>query len=145
MDKKVIVALAVLFIVVVAGAILIALPVPTGNGNSLPAPFTSKNVRLDVLGPGGTVLPNFTITGEARGTWYFEADFPVEVRDPDGHVVGRGIAQAQGEWMTTNFVPFSAPIVVENYSGPATLILHKDNPSGLPEHDDSVSFPITVQ
>jgi hypothetical protein len=91
------------------------------------------------------VAKQFTVSGEARGNWYFEASFPIKIQDANNNQVGAGIAQAQEEWMTTEFVPFIATVTVENYSGPATLVLLKDNPSGLPEHDDSVTFPVIVQ
>jgi hypothetical protein len=56
------------------------------------------------------------------------------------------VAQAQGDWMTEDFVPFKADIKVpDTFGGNATLILTKDNPSGLPEHDASISFPITIE
>ena len=106
---------------------------------------SSPLVRLTTPRPNAEIITPLIVTGEARGNWYFEASFPVEVQDANGNVVGQGLATAEGEWMTTEFVPFSAPVTIENYSGPATLVLIKDNPSGLPEHDDSVSFPITVQ
>ena len=138
MDIKIIIALVVLLAAVVLGGVLIASPSPSGS------PFVSEKVKVTLPFPGATVLREFIVTGEARGVWFFEASFPVEVRDPEGNVVGRGLATAEGEWMTEEFVPFSAPVTIENYSGPATLVLIKDNPSGLPEHDDSVSFQITV-
>ena len=138
MDIKIIIALVVLLAAVVLGGVLIASPSPSGS------PFVSEKVKVTLPFPGATVLKEFIVTGEARGVWFFEASFPVEVRDPEGNVVGRGLATAEGEWMTEEFVPFSAPVTIENYSGPATLVLIKDNPSGLPEHDDSVSFQITV-
>ena len=140
MDKKTIIAIGVLLAVVVLGAVLVALPKPASNSS----PFVTEKVKVVLPFPGATVLREFIVTGEARGVWFFEASFPVEVRDPEGNVVGRGLATAEGEWMTEEFVPFSAPVTIENYSGPATLVLIKDNPSGLPEHDDSVSFEITV-
>ncbi len=84
-----------------------------------------------------------SIKGEARGNWYFEASFPVQVLDEDGTVIGRGTGQAQGEWTTTNFVPFIGEI---NFSKPkgktGSIVFKKDNPSGLPANDDSVSIPI---
>ena len=101
-------------------------------------------ITLDLIKPGVTVLPTFTVTGQARGTWYFEASFPVEVLDKDGRRLASTAAKANGDWMTDNFVPFSATLTIENYSGPATLVLHKDNPSGLPENEASVSIPIEV-
>lgn len=101
-------------------------------------------ITLDLIKPGVNVLPNFTVTGQARGMWFFEASFPIEVLDKDGNQLTMVVAQADGEWMTENFVPFSANVSVGGYSGPATLILRKDNPSGLPEHDASVSIPIVI-
>ncbi|MEX2014127.1 MAG: Gmad2 immunoglobulin-like domain-containing protein, partial [Parcubacteria group bacterium] len=84
-----------------------------------------------------------TVLGEARGNWYFEASFPVRVLDANGKELGRGIAQAEGEWMTTNFVPFRATV---RFSPPTTetgtVVFQKDNPSGLPEHDAEVKVPV---
>ena len=96
--------------------------------------------------PGAVTGKTFTVTGKARGTWYFEASFPVRVLDANGKVLATGIAQAQGDWMTTEFVPFKVNITVPNsYMGKATLVLQKDNPSGLPEKEASVSFPFTIE
>jgi len=107
---------------------------------------TADNIVVDLPFPGAVTGKEFTVTGNARGTWYFEASFPIEVVDKNGKVLTTGIAQAQDEWMTENFVPFKAEIKVPtSYVGPATLILRKDNPSGLPEHDASISFPITIE
>jgi len=103
-------------------------------------------IRITLPFPGAVTGKDFSITGEARGTWYFEASFPIEVLDKDGNVLAQVAAHAEGDWMTENFVPFRAGIKVpESYIGKATLILKKDNPSGLPEHDASISFPITIE
>ncbi len=101
-------------------------------------------IKLDLVRPGVTVLPKFIVSGEARGQWYFEASFPVEVLDKDGKQIAQGIAQAQGEWMTEEFVPFRAEVNVGDYSGPATIVLKKDNPSGMTENDASLSVPVEV-
>lgn len=92
----------------------------------------------------GDVISNpVLVEGEARGYWYFEASFPVKIVDENGKQLGIGIAQAQKEWMTTDFVPFSVNI---NFDWPATkngtIILEKDNPSGLPENADERRIPI---
>ena len=126
--------------IVVSAALLVLVPGPGGG----PAQFVSENVQVLRPPVNGTVLKNFTAVGEARGTWDFEASFPVQVRDPENNLVGQGIAQAEADWMTTGWVPFTAPVTVENYSGPATLIFMKDNPSGLPENEDAVEFPIVI-
>lgn len=96
--------------------------------------------------PGAVTGKEFTVMGEARGNWYFEASFPIEVVSATGTVIATGIAEAQSDWMTTEFVPFTADIKVpESYIGEATLILRNDNASGLPENARSASFPFTIE
>ncbi|MFA5747022.1 MAG: Gmad2 immunoglobulin-like domain-containing protein [Candidatus Paceibacterota bacterium] len=84
-----------------------------------------------------------SIEGEARGTWYFEASFPIQIVDANGNVLGTAVAQAQSDWMTEDFVPFKAQL---SFSTPSTergtLILKKDNPSGLAENDDELQIPV---
>ncbi len=114
-------------------------------------PFTYDRASTNLIVveaplPGAVTGKEFLILGEARGNWYFEASFPVTILDKNGKVLVQTYATALGEWMTENFVPFRAEIEVpQSYIGPATLILSKDNPSGLPENDASVSFPITIE
>lgn len=112
---------------------------PTGKENL---------IRVTSPSPGSRITSPVTITGEARGTWFFEASFPVYVTDWDGLIIGEGHATANGEWMTTEFVPFTAVITFDtsqirgNYSNRGTIILKKDNPSGLPKHDDALEIPV---
>ena len=90
-----------------------------------------------------TIASPVLITGEARGKWYFEASFPVVLLDANNQELAKGVAQAQGDWMTENFVPFSVSLT---FSPPATptgqLILTKDNPSGLPANDAQLMVPV---
>lgn len=98
--------------------------------------------------PGSVTGKTFTVMGSARGTWYFEASFPIEVRDTAGNLIASGIGQPVGgaDWMTEEFVPFSSEITVpESFIGEAVLILMNDNPSGLPENARSVSIPFTIE
>ncbi len=96
--------------------------------------------------PGAVTGKEFSVIGKARGNWYFEASFPVEVLDEDGNTLAKSYATAQGEWMTTEFVPFKGEVKIpETYIGPATLVLHKDNASGEPDKDASISFPIVIE
>lgn len=107
---------------------------------------TTNNIVVELPFPGAVVGKEFSVIGKARGTWYFEATFPVDLLDKNNKVIASGMGQAQGDWMTEEFVKFKADIrVPQSYIGPATLVLKKDNPSGLPQHDASISFPITVE
>ncbi len=122
---------------------------PITPTSSVPiVPSGPLHTRVIVKSPtsGGVVGQTFAVTGEAPGNWYFEASFPIQVRDVNNEKIGQAIAQAQSDWMTTAQVPFTATITLSSsYTGPATLVLIKDNPSGLPEHDDALEIPIVVQ
>lgn len=112
--------------------------------------FTYKNassdlVRVTLPFPDAVVGRDFSVIGEARGQWFFEANAPIQILDSSGNVLVNGYAMAQGEWMTTEFVPFKGDIKIpEFYTGKATLVFMKDNPSDLRENDASVSFPINI-
>jgi hypothetical protein len=106
----------------------------------------SKNVEtitIDNPKPFDVVSSPLKISGAARGTWFFEASFPIQVLNSQNEVIGNAIAQAQDDWMTEDFVAFVAEVEFE--STPAdkgTLVFKKDNPSGLPENDSSFSMPV---
>jgi hypothetical protein len=101
-------------------------------------------IRLHRPRPNIVIKSPLVIEGTARGYWFFEADFPVTLVDKEGKIVAQGIATAQEEWMTQEFVPFHALLEFElpAYKNSGTLILHKDNPSGLLEHDDALRVPV---
>ncbi len=111
----------------------------------------SDLIRVTSPMSGATITSPVTITGEARGTWYFEASFPIAVVDWDGKIIGEGHAEAQADWMTSEFVPFKAIVTFDTseihnaYSKRGTLILKKDNPSGLPEHDAAIEIPVVFK
>lgn len=97
---------------------------------------------------GSVIKSPLALSGRARGTWYFEASFPIELKDSEGNTLVTAVAQAQSDWMTEDFVDWSATMTWDAASTTATsgvLIFKKDNPSGLPEHDASLEIPILFQ
>lgn len=106
----------------------------------------NDKIRLTAPLAQAIVPSPLTVSGEARGTWYFEASFPVRLIDANGGELAAAPARAKGDWMTSEFVPFD---VVLTFSTPATatgtLVLVKDNPSGLPANADSISTPVRFQ
>src|SRR3989338_915836 len=100
-------------------------------------------IRVGVPRPNEIVKSPFEVSGVARGTWYLEASFPVRLIDANGKELAVGIAQAQSEWMTPEFVPFKATLTfAQPVTHTGTLIFMKDNPSGLPEHDKEHRIPV---
>jgi len=107
---------------------------------------TEKEQRVILETPveGQVITSPLKITGKARGNWFFEASFPVVLTDWDGKIIAQTIATAQGEWMTTDYVPFTAEVEFEKpaYGERGTLILQKDNPSGLSENDAAYEIAV---
>ncbi|MBX4210404.1 hypothetical protein KW783_00330 [Candidatus Parcubacteria bacterium] len=112
-----------------------------------PPPTDKSNlIRVTFPQPNALITSPVTVTGEARGTWFFEASFPVKLLDANGKVLAQSPAQAQSDWQTPNFVPFKVTLtysVPETATG--TLVLMKDNPSDLPQNDDQIVIPVTFK
>lgn len=103
-------------------------------------------IRVVAPGPGEEITSPLIVKGEARGYWFFEASFPVRLFDGNGKELAVGIAQAEKEWMTTEFVPFSAALTfTKPFTAAGTLVVEKDNPSGLPEHADALRIPVVFK
>lgn len=107
---------------------------------------TSNDIVITNPLAGSVIGKSFRVTGKARGYWYFEASFPVRVLDSNGKTIASGLAQVGGDWMTADFISFISTELKlsDSYIGPATLVLQKDNPSGLQEKDASISIPFTI-
>lgn len=103
-----------------------------------------ERITINYPKPGDTISSPLTVTGSARGMWYFEASFPVIVTDWDGKIIAEVPATAEGEWMTEDFVPFKAVIAFppQEKGSRGTVIFKRDNASGLPEHDAAVEIPV---
>jgi hypothetical protein len=130
-----------------AGYFLASNKPQTGPGVT-PTPAVENMIIVDSPKSGTLVTSPLKVTGRARGNWYFEASFPVELKDMNGQALALVPAQAQGEWMTTDWVPFEVTLV---FSVTATttdngiLTLHKDNPSGEPQFDDARSISVRLK
>src|SRR6185503_7556549 len=97
--KKLLIILAVLALAVVIGLVLAPKnQIPSGG------PDKSNLIVVDKPTPGSLVKSPLTITGKARGYWYFEASFPARLLDGNGKEIAIKPAQAQGDWMTEEFV-----------------------------------------
>ena len=128
--------IAVYFIVFKPSEVLI----PNINGNELEK---ADLIKTNNPRPNQVIESPLFVKGEARGNWYFEASFPVKLFDDNGFLLGAATAQALGDWMTEDFVKFSAFLPFAVSSTPkGRLILEKDNPSGLPEHADELIVPV---
>ncbi|MBI2050380.1 MAG: GerMN domain-containing protein [Parcubacteria group bacterium] len=140
--KHVISGIVVVAIAIVVWVIFLRAPQAQtpNNGRN-----TAEETPVKLFEPQNNAIVSspLTLRGEARGAWYFEASFPMKLLDANNNQIAVTPAQAQGDWMTENFVPFLATLEFES---PATetgmLVLQKDNPSGLPEFDAEIKIPV---
>lgn len=110
----------------------------TSTAIRIPDDLKLNNFKMEEV-----ISSPFSIEGSARGSWFFECSFPVKVLDQSGKELGVGVAQAQSDCLTSDFVPFKATVMFTRpTSSVGSLVLQKDNPSGLPENDQKVILPV---
>lgn len=103
-------------------------------------------IRVSAPAAGASIESPVTVSGEARGNWFFEASFPAEVFDANGKSLGVSPIQARGEWMTTDFVPFEGTITFTRPTTSTGIVrFNKDNPSGDPSRDAFIDVPVTFR
>ena len=87
------------------------------------------------------------LSGKAKGNWFFEGSAPVQVIDENGVMIGQKYITTEGEWMTTDFVPFSGEVSFTVPQGMKNgfILFLKDNPSGDPKFDMSFMIPVRFE
>ena len=117
-------------------------------------PFNNSDVKNLSVKAGQEIGTPLFVEGEAKGTWFFEGDFPIKITDEQGNVLGSSYVKSEGDpaknsgasWMTEDFVKFYGQITYSSKTGGnGFLVLQKDNPSGLPEYDKKIKIPVVLQ
>jgi hypothetical protein len=83
-----------------------------------------------------------SVKGEAPGAWFFEATLRLRLVDDKGDIIANSWAQADGEWMTENYVPYEGVLNFNTEAESGELWVLNDNPSGLPEYEVFVKIPV---
>ena len=120
-------------------------PEPPATPEAVPGAAIPCTDAIQVTSPqpNDTVGSPLTVTGQARGTWYFEASFPVRLYDVNMNELAVAPAHAQGDWMTEDFVPFEATLPPHSTDGPlGYLFLEKHNASDEMSLSCSVVIPV---
>lgn len=104
----------------------------------------SEMIKVENPQPGTKVTSPLTIEGMAKGYWYYEGIFTIKLySDEKDSLLAKTSAEADGRWMTEEFVPFTTTMTfkaAENQGG--RLVFERANPSGLPQNDQSYSVPV---
>ncbi len=155
MDRRLLLLSVITLLIIVAALALFVIPAPvrdTGvppgsapTGTSTPVATYDNLIRVTSPTPGSGISSPVIITGQARGSWYSEGQFPVEVLDANGQIVGQSPATAQGDWQTNDYVPFSVTIILTAQPAPGSaggIVLKNGNPSGSTPAAASLSVPV---
>ena len=109
--------------------------------------FTEAVQTADVIVSSPTVAQivtsPLTVTAKVRGTWFNEANLPIELQDENGKVLAQKGYMTTDNWMTTDYVNVNTTL---SFKAPTTdygkLVIKKDNPSGDPARDQSFEVPV---
>lgn len=113
--------------------------------DTVPTDTTAETIHVTTPQSGAAITSPVSISGQARGSWFFEASFPVNIIDDAGNVLGYGHVDAKDNWMTNDFVPFTATIsfaLGKNAPTTGVVRLMRDNPSGDPARDAHIDIPV---
>lgn len=102
------------------------------------------SLELDEPEDLSNVTCPIVISGNITGGWFFEGSLPVSIENSDGSIMSDGTVTAREDALTSDPVAFGATIDCPDTSGDYELVLHKSNPSGLPENSDEVRIPVHI-
>lgn len=96
--------------------------------------------------PNQKIKSPVTITGKARGNWFFEASLSAEIVDSDNKHLSDIILTAKGEWMTEDFVEFKGTFEFEKpESNKGKVVIKNANPSGMEENQKTLIIPVEFE
>ena len=106
-------------------------------------PGEKEGILVSSPKAGQKIESPFLVKGQARGFWFFEAEFIVQVFDSNDFLLGQAILRAEDDWMTEEFVSFQGNLFFSQSStNKGFLKFLKNNPSGLVEHDKSFQIEV---
>jgi hypothetical protein len=116
---------------------------PDGRTFSNTEVVTEPDVVIDTPQIAQIVTSPMTIKGKVKNSWFFEANLPIELRDENGKVLAQKGYMTPDDWMTPGYKTLDTTL---SFKAPTTdygvLVIHNDNPSGLPENDKKFEVPI---
>jgi hypothetical protein len=105
----------------------------------------SKAINIENVQLGQIISSPFTIKGQAQNKWFFEGVFPIILKDASGKEIVRTQARAKTDWTVPGFVPFEAILSFKTSTATdGKLIFQNDNPSGLPENQETFELPVKI-
>jgi len=111
-----------------------------------PCPGEKEGILIYLPKKNEKIKSPLKIEGQARGFWFFEAQFTAELYDMQNNFLGRAILTAKDNWLTENFVPFEGELTfISPSTSLGTLKFLSANPSGLPENQKVFEVPVQFE
>ena len=136
---------AALAVVFMSSVLIIVSPIGSRTIIAIPTPTISVIKAVSIITPDLTkpIKSPLTITGKIDRSWIFEASFPVELFDSQNHSIFTGIGSAPN-WSegSDQFVDFTAKLNFTTANTTGFLEIRSDNPSGLPQNNHLIRFPV---
>jgi len=111
-----------------------------------PCPGEKEGILISFPKRNAKIKSPLKIEGEARGFWFFEAQFSAELYDANDNFLGRAILTAKKDWMTENFLPFEGELTfIPALTPRGTLKFLSANPSGLAENQKIFELPVQFE
>jgi len=111
-----------------------------------PCPGEKEGILISLPKKNEKIKSPLKIEGQARGFWFFEAQFTAELYDIHNNFLGMTILTAKDDWMTENFVPFEGELTfIPPSTSLGTLKFLSANPSGLPENQKVFEVPVQFE
>ena len=82
------------------------------------------------------------IDGLLSGSWCFENNCIVHIKDSKGNILNTTSFNLNGDWMTEKLVPFSLEISYISNTDNGYIIFEKNNPSGLEQNCAFIVIPV---
>jgi len=109
-------------------------------------PEATSTINITNIAANDKISNPVHIEGEADGSWFFEASFPIKIVDENLNEIGQGQAKATSDWATSSPVKFTADITyTKASSSKAEIIFAKDNPSGLDQNYEKFTIPVELK
>lgn len=117
--------------------------IKTDEGGKGVVDKTSDYINIKSPKKNDVISSPVVVKGEARGSWYFEGDFPVRLETDKGEIVAETYATALDDWATDDYVPFELSIVFDMpVATSGRIVLMNNNPSGIDKNKMNVVVPV---
>jgi len=111
------------------------------------SPTTTVSSEIHVNNPPMNTIVHspLSVSGNAQGTWFFEASMPIFLTDAKGKILASSYVTAQSDWMTEGQVPFLGKLTFARQPTGSTgvFVIRNDNPSGNAATQKQVEILVT--